>query len=97
VSQDRSRLSITRSGHLRWHGRGRIAAAAASTAVLTTLILLTSLVGEALAHSLVPASNRGHTEGAILAGGIVTLISGMALRTDVDRRRRTHSKPLSAL
>lgn len=72
-------LTITLVARRR-HGRSRAAAAAAaSTAVLAAIIWLTSLLGDALAHSLIPTTNRGHTEGAVLATGILTLIAGITL------------------
>jgi uncharacterized membrane protein HdeD (DUF308 family) len=71
-------LTITLVARRR-HGRSRAAAAAASTAVLAAIIWLTSLLGDALAHSLIPTTNRGHTEGAVLAAGILTLIAGITV------------------
>jgi hypothetical protein len=80
----------------RRHGRSRIAAAAASSAVLAVVILVTSLAGEALAHAFIPASNRGHNEGAILAAGILTLVAGLALLSNTRPRRRTRLQPTVA-
>jgi hypothetical protein len=77
----------------RRHGRSRVAAAAASIAALTVMIAVTSLAGAAIAHALIPVSNRGHNEGAVLAAGIVTLIAGIALLGSSRARRRTHIHP----
>jgi uncharacterized membrane protein HdeD (DUF308 family) len=77
----------------RRHGRTRLAAAAASIAALTAMIAVISLAGAAIAHALIPTSNRGHNEGAVLAAGIVTLITGIVLLGNSRTRRRTHIHP----
>jgi hypothetical protein len=63
----------------RWNGGRRVLAALAGLVAVAATIGLVTVLGDAVAQAVISTGNHGHTEGGVLANGIVWFALGALL------------------